>query len=189
MTRVYVPTTLAGLTRAQHRGRLDDAAGVVNAAGGGDGAGGGESAGGVLAAHAVTGAVREWYVEGNQEELEYAALIEAAESSLRLLAIEPGVPRRRVVLAIDVPEALISPGGEHRSSVRVSGPVALSQVVSLHVDEVESESIIAAAVEAQPGAAAGDEDAQFQLDEAEACDLLWYDISEIDDLIGETRES
>lgn len=172
MTRVYVPTTLAGLARAQKLGVLEEAADL-------DGA-----TGAVLTAHAVTGAVREWYLEGNLEELEYSAMIDAAESSLRLLAVEPLAPRRRVVVAIDVPDTLVAPGGEHRSSVRITGPVELSQVVSVHVDEVQSQDTIGAAVEALPAAAAGDDDARFQLDEAEACDLLWYDISEIDDLIG-----
>jgi hypothetical protein len=169
MTRVYVPTTLAGLARAQEQGTLEIAD---------------RSDGAAVPAHAVTGAVREWYVEGNLEELEYSALIDAAEASLRLLALEPQVPRRRVVVAVDVPDALVSPGGEHRSSVRITGPVALSTVVSVHVDEVESEPTIIAAVDALASAAEGDDDARFQLDEAEACDLLWYDISEIDDLIG-----
>jgi hypothetical protein len=161
MTRVYVPTTLIGLARAQKEGTLDQET-----------------------AHAVTGAVREWYVEGDTEELEYTAMIDAAESSLRLLAGEPDAPRRRVVMALDVPEALIAPGGDQRSSVRLSGPVALSKVVSVHIDEVESEPIIGAAVGALAAAAEGDDDARFQLDEAEACDLLWYDVSEIDDLVN-----
>ena len=169
MTRVYVPTTLLGLARAQKLGTLDDPE---------------SDAGARLPAHAVTGAVREWYVEGNLEELEYSALIEAAEASLRLLALEPLAPRRRVVVAVDVPETLLSPGGEHRSSVRITGPIELSRVVSVHVDEVESQDTIVAAVDALAAAAGGDDDARFQLDEAEACDLLWYDISEIDDLIG-----
>jgi len=169
MTRVYVPTTLVGLARAQKLGTLDDPD---------------DDTGSRLPAHAVTGAVKEWYLEGNLEELEYSALIEAAEASLRLLALDPLAPRRRVVVAVDVPEALVSPGGEHRSSVRITGPIELSRVVSVHVDEVDSEDTIIAAVDALAAAAGGDDDARFQLDEAEACDLLWYDISEIDDLIG-----
>ena len=169
MTRVYVPTTLTGLARAQKQGSLDDAE---------------DPTGPRLLAHAVTGAVREWYLEGNLEELEYSALIDAAESSLRLLALQPDEPRRRVVVAIDVPEELVSPGGADRSSVQITGPVELSRVVSVHIDEVDSQAIIAAAVDALAAAADGDDDARFQLDEAEACDLLWYDISEIDDLIG-----
>jgi uncharacterized protein DUF6912 len=172
MTRVYVPTTLTGLARAQKQGTLDDAEDFDS------------SAGPRLPAHAVTGAVREWYLEGNLEELEYSALIDAAESSLRLLALQPDEPRRRVVVAIDVPDELVTPGGEARSSVRITGPVALSRVVSVHIDEVDSQATIAAAVDALAAAADGDDDARFQLDEAEACDLLWYDISEIDDLVG-----
>jgi hypothetical protein len=181
MTRVYVPTTLLGLARAQKLGVLDDDPADDDSAGGTSAGGAGASR---IAAHAVTGRVREWYVEGNLEELEYSALIDAAESSLRLLAREPLSPRRRVVVAVDVPDALLAPGGEHRSSVWIIGPIELSRVVSVHVDEVESRETIAAAIAALGSAADGDEDARFQLDEAEACDLLWYDISEIDDLIG-----
>jgi hypothetical protein len=168
MIRVYVPTTLVGLARAQKRGTLNDPDSPQ------------------LSAHAVTPAVQEWYVEGNLEELEYSALIDAAEASLRLLAADPPAPRRRVVVAVDVAEAVVSPagGGPYRSSVSIGGPIELSRVVSVHVDEVESTDTIVVAVDALDAAAEGDEDAQFQLDEAEACDLLWYDISEIDDLIG-----
>lgn len=178
MTRVYVPTTLAGLARAQKHGVLDDSAD------------GDESATTALPAHAVTGAVREWYTEGDTEELEFSALIDAAESSLRLLARDPKAPRRRVVVAVDVADPLVAPDGRHaatgghRSSVCVRGPVPLSTVVSVHVDEEESQPTIDAAVEALAAAADGDDDARFQLDEAEGCDLLWYDISEIDDLLG-----
>jgi hypothetical protein len=173
MTRVYVPTTLMGLARAQKQGTLGDHESDLE-----------KAPGSQLPAHAVTGAVREWYVEGNLEELEYSAMIDAAESSLRLLADEPLAPRRRVVVAVDVPDTAVAAGGEHRSSVRIAGPVELSRVVSVHVDEVESQDTIEAAVAALAAAAEGDDDARFQLDEAEACDLLWYDISEIDDLIG-----
>ena len=82
--RVYLPTTLAGLAAAHLAGRFE----------------------GPLEAHAVTGAVREWYSSGDLEELEYAAFTEAAEASLRLLAGE-GSPHRRVVVAADVPDAVV----------------------------------------------------------------------------------
>jgi hypothetical protein len=111
-------------------------------------------------------------------------MVDAAQESLALLVAEPDAPRRRIVLALDVPEPAVTPTGRGRSGVRIDGPVKLSTVVSVHVDEIESAGTVAAAVGALGGAAAGDEDAQFLLDEAEACDLLWYDISEIDDLIG-----
>jgi hypothetical protein len=174
MIRVYVPTTLAGLARAQKSGTLN--ATISPAAEGSDEP--------PLPAHAVTGAVREWYVDGNLEELEYSALVEAAEASLWLLSQDPSAPRKRVVAAVDVPEATISPGGKFRSSVLINGTVKLSRVVSVHIDEEDSQPTITAAVHALPAAAEGDDDARFQLDEAEACDLLWYDVTEIDDLIG-----
>jgi hypothetical protein len=171
MTRIYVPTSLAGLARAQEDGVLPPDGDQDE-----------------VAAYAVTPAVREWYVEGNQEELEFSVLIDAAEASLAVLALDPEVPRRRVVVAADVPDGLVTSSGQAtgkgRSAVLIKGPVHLSTVVSVHVDEVESQPVIAAAVGALTAAEAGDDDARFLLDEAEGCDLLWYDVSEIDDLIG-----
>jgi hypothetical protein len=61
--------------------------------------------------------------------------------------------------------------------------VELSSVVSLHVDEEGVAETIATAVGAVAAAAAGDDDAQFLVDEAEACDLLWYDVTELADLV------
>jgi uncharacterized protein DUF6912 len=164
MTRVYVPSTLTGLARVQQEGRL--------------------GTGDVLAAHAVTPAVREWYVEGDLEELEYSAMIDATEGSLAVLAQHPGAPRRRVVIAADVPDEVVKPANEGaRSAVVIAGPVPLSKVVSIHVDEEAAAPVVEEAVGALAAARAGDDDAQFLLDEAEALDLLWYDVTEIDDLI------
>lgn len=133
--------------------------------------------------HAVTPAVREWYTAGDSEELEFSALTDAAEASLRLLAGSPGTPPRRVVLAADVPDGAVRPAaGRFRSQVELSGPVRLTDVVSIHLDEPEAEPAVSAAAAALPAADAGDEDAQFLLDEAEGCDLLWYDITELEQL-------
>jgi hypothetical protein len=185
MIRVYVPTTLAGLARAQKYGTLNASLADGGTADPGTAdPGTADDGAAALPAHAVTGAVREWYVDGNLEELEYSVLIEAAEASLWLLSAEPQASRRRVVAAVDVPESVVTPGGKFRSSVSVAGLVKLSRVASVHFDEEESEPVIAAAIEALPAAAEGDDDARFLLDEAEACDLLWYDVTEIDDLIG-----
>jgi hypothetical protein len=161
--RVYVPTTLAGLAAAHAAGRFE----------------------GPLEAHAVTGAVREWYVSGDLEELEYAAFTEATEASLRLLAGEGG-PHRRVVVAADVPDAEVRPrpGEPYRSAVSVASAVPLRDVVSVHVDEDGVQDVVAEAVRALPAADAGDDDARFALDEAEATELLWYDVTEIPDLVG-----
>ena len=161
--RVYLPTTLAGLAGAHVAGRFE----------------------GPLEAHAVTGAVREWYSSGDLEELEYAAFTEAAEASLRLLAGEGG-PHRRVVVAADVPDAVVRqrPDEVYRSAVTVASTVPLRDVVSVHVDEAEAQDVVAAAVKSLPAADAGDDDARFALDEAEATELLWYDVTEIPDLVG-----
>ncbi len=133
-----------------------------------------------LTAHAVTPALREWYTEGDAEELEYAAMVEAAEASLRLLGDDPAAPRRRVVLAADVDVAITLPPGDAgpRSQVLLPGPVAWSDVVSIHVDEEDAVPDVAAAVEAVDAADAGDDDAQFVVDGAEGHDLLWFDVTE-----------
>src|ERR1043166_6103660 len=57
----------------------------------------------VAAAHAVTADLREWYAEGDEEELEYVAFTRAAQGALRLLRHDPKAPRRRVVVSADVP--------------------------------------------------------------------------------------
>ena len=162
--RVYLPCTLPELAALRSAGGLTPAA---------DGRSG----------YAVTPAVREWYVTGDLEELEFSALVDAAEASLRLIADRPGTPARRVVLAADVPDGAVSPlAGGPRSRVTVTGTVPLAAIASIQLDEVEAEPAVAAAVAALPAADAGDDDALFLLDEAEACDLLWYDISELEHL-------
>ena len=59
-------------------------------------------------AFAVTPGLREWYIGGDSEELEYAAMSDAARASLRLIDADPSAARRRVVLACDVPEAAVT---------------------------------------------------------------------------------
>src|ERR1700688_1934804 len=65
----------------------------------------GEAGPAPLRAFAVTPALREAYMNGDDEELEYVAMLEAARESLRLLDADQDAPRRRVVLAADVPDA------------------------------------------------------------------------------------
>lgn len=160
--RVYVPATLPMLVRAAGAGRLPSAP----------------------TGHAVTPALREWYVQGDSEELEYAALMEAAEASLQLLAADPSAAPRRVVVAADVEVALATPGDDGpRSQVLLPGPVELRHVVSLHVDEEAAGQDVAAAAAALQAAEAGDDDARFAVDSASGHDLLWYDVSELDRLV------
>src|SRR5687767_15893972 len=83
-------------------------------------------------AHAVTPALREWYAEGDQEELEYVAFSRAAQEALRLLHADPGAPRRRVVVSADMPLAAVQAESQElgTSAVRLSLPLALSAIAS-----------------------------------------------------------
>ncbi|MFL6100385.1 MAG: DUF6912 family protein [Actinomycetales bacterium] len=168
--RVYVPMTVTALARLH----ADSGYG-----------------GTVWTAHAVTPALREWYAQSDTEELEHAAFLDAERSALRLLAGEPGTPRVRVVLSADVPDdttVVAGEDGDERSVVLCHGDLPLDAVASVHVDEQEAQSDVGAAVDALAAAAAGDDDAQFAVDGAEAHDLLWYDVSELDELVADLRD-
>lgn len=158
--RVYVPTTVQGLQALRDNGF-----------------------GPTVAAYAVTGALREWYAEGEADELEYAASDDAARACLDLLAAAPGGPARRVVVAADVPEVDLRVGGRGRSSVQVLVPVTLELVASVHVDDDEAVADVAAAIQAMAAADAGDEQAQLRVEDAAGNELLWYDVSELDELL------
>ena len=159
--RVYLATTVSGLAELL-------AAGSVQAP----------------VAHAVTPSLREWYVEGDAEELEYAALTTCARASLRLLARDPSARPRRVVVAADVPEAAAKPAPEvERAAVRLTGAVQLEAVVSAHVDAAGAEDDVRRAVAALALADAGDEDAQFLVDGVEDHELGWYAAQEIGPLV------
>jgi hypothetical protein len=164
--RVYLPSTLPALAELLRTGEI----GPAPARG-----------------FAVTPALREWYASGDEEELEYVALIVAARKSLRLLAASPGAPTRRVVLAAELPEGVASPGSadagfDEPALVRIDHPVQLRDIVSAHVDDPSAAGDIAAAVAALDDADAGDDDAQFMVDGAEGFELLWYATQEIADL-------
>ncbi|MEH3076526.1 MAG: hypothetical protein PGN11_07555 [Quadrisphaera sp.] len=143
--------------------------------------------------HAVTPALREHYTEGDAEELELAAMLDAADSSLRLLAgAGDETAARRLVLAADVPGSRVSPRpvgdgdpAEALSRVELAQPLPLSAVVSAHVDEAEAAADVSAAAAALPAADAGDDDAAFVVDGAQGHDLLWYDATELEALAAE----
>ncbi|MEV5429569.1 hypothetical protein [Streptomyces sp. NPDC052701] len=167
--RVYVPLTLSGLAEAHRTGELGA---------------------GRFVAYAVTPALREWYLSEDIEELEYAALSRAALASLRLLAADPGAPRRRVVVAVDVPDRAASADPDRGldpaalGEVRVAGPVPLVKAASVHVDAADAAADVAAAAEALRAADDGDDDAQFVVDGAEDHELLWYATQEIPNLVS-----
>ncbi|MFD5078496.1 DUF6912 family protein [Streptomyces sp. NPDC058371] len=167
--RVYVPLTLSGLAEAYKTGELGA---------------------GRFVAYAVTPALREWYLSDDIEELEYAALNRAALASLRLVAVDPGAARRRVVVAVDVadgaasadPDRGLDPGA--LGEVRVTGPVPLAKAAAVHADADDAEADVTAAAEALGGADLGDDDAQFVVDGAEDHELLWFATQEIPGLVG-----
>ncbi|MFE4664228.1 DUF6912 family protein [Streptomyces sp. NPDC056716] len=167
--RVYVPLTLPGLAEAYKAGELGD---------------------GPVVAYAVTPGLREWYLSDDIEELEYAALNRAALASLRLIAADPGAVRRRVVVAVDVPDGTAVADPDRGldpavlGEVRIAGAVALDRAAAVHVDAGDAVADVAAAAAALAAAAGGDGDAQFVVDGAEDHELLWFATQEIAGLVG-----
>jgi hypothetical protein len=129
-----------------------------------------------LRAFAVTPALREAYASGDDEELEYVAMLAAARQALRLLAADPAAPRRRVVLAAEVPDARVGwqAYADEPAAVLVSAAVGLAAIAAGHVDELDAVPDVAAAADAVAAADAGDDDASFTVDSAEAHELAWY---------------
>lgn len=162
--RVFLPATLPMLAQLHRSGRLELAA---------DGVG-----------YAVTPALRESYAEGDPEELEYAALTEAARASLGLLAVDQAAPPRRAVVAVDVGRAEPD-AGRGRAAVRLTEPVVLDRVAALHVDDGDAEQTVTDAVAALDAAADGDPDAALAVEEPEGFELLWFATQELPDLLPE----
>lgn len=141
---------------------------------------------GAMQAHMVTPLLREWYAEGDEEELEYVAFTRAAQDALRLLHTDRKASRRRVVISADVPESSVAVVDVELGSslVRVIGDLPFRSVAAIHVDSAEAEEDVAAAAQVVEAAAAGDPDAQFTVDGAEDHELEWYDVTEVDHLVG-----
>ncbi|MES9806849.1 MULTISPECIES: DUF6912 family protein [Streptomyces] len=161
--RVYVPLTLPGLAQAHEAGELGP---------------------GPLTAYAVTPALREWYASDDIEELEYAALGRAAAASLRLLAADPGAPRRRIVVAVDVADKDAVADPDAIGAVRIAGAVPLSKAAAVHADADEAEADVRAAADALEAAERGDDDARSAVDGAEDHELLWFGVQEVPALLG-----
>jgi hypothetical protein len=130
-------------------------------------------------AYAVTPSLREWYREGDAEELEHAASSLAAAAALNLLAAADGAPPRRVVLAVDVDEAECVPDPEERGGVRLRGPVPAARWGSALVDDTAAEPTVRNAVGLLRDADAAADDVDFALGEADATELGWYAVQEL----------
>ncbi len=133
-------------------------------------------------AHAVTAALAAALRDEDAEEREYAAFLAAAHDSLALVAGRPGAPPLRVVVSLEVPDAVVSsgaldaaPGADAApSAVRVAREVTVP-IVAVHVDEP------VAAADVRAVLAAADEDPAFDvaLQRVTDRDLLWYDATEV----------
>jgi len=161
MTIVYIPATLAMLQQLVADGSVRPVNGT---------------------AFALTPTLREAYAEGDDDELADVALREAALASLRLLAAQgteageatsEAVAPRRAVLAADVDELTYRPDLDD-AVVRLSGPVAIEDVIAAYVDNAGAEEAVAKAIEAVDAADLGDEDADLIVGDAQDRDLAWY---------------
>ncbi|MDA3650057.1 hypothetical protein LZ318_00560 [Saccharopolyspora indica] len=155
--RVYLPATLPMLRQLAEDKQLQPLGGT---------------------AFALTPALRESYASGDTEELEYAAMREAARASLRLIAGEEKPELRRVVISADVDEVTLRPDLDH-AVVKISGPVQWKQIAAVHVDAAEAEDAVRAAAEVIDAADLGDPDAEFALGDAEDHELAWYAPQEV----------
>jgi hypothetical protein len=173
--RVFLPSTLPALAEALRAGQVGSGPGAAPGAAPGDQPG-----------YAVTPALREAYASGDEEELEYAALTEAARASLRMLAENPAAPPRRVVLATEIPADQVKLDARDREPGRVLVTVAIpvDKLASAHVDDTEAGPDVRSAADALDAADAGDDDARFAVDGAEGHELGWYATQELAYLAG-----
>ncbi len=164
--RVYAPATRADLDLLRRTGSWRPAAG----------------------AFAVTPALRGWVsADGpaDDEELELAALSEAARHALRLLGagVDPA-DAQRVVVALDLPPAQVTVDDEGPDDppgrVRLAlDAVPVGRVAAVHVDEASAAKAVVAAAAALAAAEAGDAEGEAVVSALDDHDLLWYDPAEL----------
>jgi hypothetical protein len=160
LVRVYLPATIGMLRDLLANERLRPVSGT---------------------GFALTPALRESYASGSEEELEYAAMLDAARASLRLIAADDEgekAPPRRVVVVAEVDNATARPDLD-APVVRLDGPVAIEDIHAIHVDTVDAENAVLAAAQIIDAADLGDLDAEFVVGEAEDHELAWYATQEL----------
>ena len=168
--RLYVPVTATAVT-ALVEGRPVP---TVNAAG--------------TTAFAVTPGLRAWYGEDHpagsdepdDEDLEYVACAEAARASLRLLAADPDVARRRIVLAVDVLDAEVTVHDDlDRGVVRTRTPLTSANVAAVFVDDSDAEAAVGRAAQVIDAADLGEPAAEETVGDTEGFELSWFGPGEL----------
>jgi NTE family protein len=131
LTRIYIPLNASGLDSLSTKGAVEGAP---------------------FPAHAVTEALQSSAPAMRQDEWEYAALNDAAQTSGAVLTAGEG---RRIVAAADVSSDIVGPAepgdSDVESAVSITDSVALKRIASIHVDG----------------------------DSSQSDDLLWYDVTEL----------
>ncbi len=140
-----------------------------------------------LPAVTVTDELARWWAEGadrrpDVEELEYAATLQAAASSLELLdadAVAAGTePARRVVLAAEVDAVRtlgdVDLGGAAPGAGTLPGELLIADVVAVLVDTPDASAAVRAAVAALADDAAPSAHVQRVLTDLVEHDLAWY---------------
>jgi hypothetical protein len=170
--RIYLPATLSMLFALNDSGEFRPVGGT---------------------AFALTPALREAYLEGDDEELAEAAIREAARASLRLLAAElddqadddnsdengrKRLPARRVVIAADLDEVTPRPDLDV-AVVKASAVIGRAAIASVLIDGADAEDKVIRAVALVDSADLGDEDAELAVGDVEDFDLGWYATQEL----------
>ncbi|GAA2689957.1 MULTISPECIES: DUF6912 family protein [Actinosynnema] len=156
--RVYLPATVASLRALVETGEFAPVGGT---------------------GFALTPALRESYAAGDTEELEYAAMLDAARASLRLLGQEltgdEKARPRRAVVSVDVEDNAVKLRPDlDFSVVKLSGAIPLKKIAAVHLDTAEAEDAVREAANVIDAADLGDPDADFAVGSAEDHELAWY---------------
>jgi hypothetical protein len=161
--RVYVPSTPTALAGVHREGGLGPAP---------------------VRAFAVAGGLSEWCGTDDAEELEYAATVLAGRGSLRASAQEGGGKARRVVLAAEVPDGIVSavPDGGP-GAVLVDGTIPVKRIAAVLMDAEDAEADVRAALGVLDAAEAGEAAAEALVEAVEEHELLWFATQELRDLV------
>ncbi|RNE48744.1 DUF6912 family protein [Corynebacterium alimapuense] len=164
--RVYLPATFAMLAGLKETGVLTARSGW---------------------GFAVTPALTEFYSAGDEEEIAHAAFLDASEASLRLLAIgdEEDFPHRRVVVSVDVEDAVVEVQPDQGESIVKLNPpqISVDDLAAIHIDIEESEAATKSAIEVIDASDLGDEDAELAVGDALDNFMAFYDPTELPFLV------